>query len=58
MQVRKTLISRLIMCYSDSFGFIFETPHFNIRNIGKKTLSKHIKEKTDPENSTCYCETF
>lgn len=59
MQVRKTSISRLIMCYSMiPLGSSLKLPHFNIRNIGKKTLSKYIKGRTDPENSSCYCEIF
>lgn len=52
MQVRKTLISKLIMCYSGiPLGSSLKLPHFNIRNTGKKTLSKYIKERTDPENT-------
>ena len=39
------------MCYSViPLGSSLKLPHFNIRNTGKKTLSKYIKDRTDPEN--------
>lgn len=41
MQVRKSPISRLIMCYSMiPLGSSLTLPHFNSRGMGKKTLSK------------------